>query len=133
MGGGHFMALSAHDRAAVLGVLRAAVVAYALSNSTKGRVLDGATNEKRLVESVAAARAAAGELSATLRQRTDVNWPELLAEGTDAEAAWRIAKKVVPTLFSELRPLLTDAPETAFLPVAPKPTPSRIARARSRM
>ena len=40
-------------------------------------------------------------------------------EAGDDEAAWRIAKSIVPKLFAELRPLVADDPEAAFLPEPP--------------
>jgi len=117
-------ALSAQDRKTVVRVLQAAQVAYALARFPKTQVLDGAADQRRLRESVAATRAAAADLSAALRDRTNVKWKDLIAEAGDDEAAWRIAKKVVPTLFSALRPLVADEPEAAFLPAAPtKPEP----------
>lgn len=116
--------LSAQDRKTVLRVLQAAQVAYALARFPKKQVLDGAADQRRLRESVAATRAAAADVSAALRDRTNVKWTDLIADAGDDEAAWRIAKKVVPTLFSELRPLVADEPEAAFLPAAPtRPEP----------
>jgi hypothetical protein len=111
--------LSPQDRRTVVRVLQAAQVAYALAHFPKKQVLDGAGDQRRLHESVAATRAAVAELSAALRDRTNVKWKDLIADAVDDEAAWRIAKRVVPTLFSELRPLVADEPEAAFLPAAP--------------
>lgn len=123
--------LSAHDRKTVLRVLQAAQVAYALARFPKKQVLDGAGDQQRLSESIAATRAAAADLSAALRDRTSVRWSDLIADTADEEAAWWIAKKVVPALFSELRPLVADEPEAAFLPAAPtkpEPRPTRLPR-----
>lgn len=121
--------VSSRDRKAVLRLLQAAQVAYALSHSPKKQVLDGADDEKRLRDSIAATRAAAADVSGALRGRTDINWTDLIADADDAEAAWRIAKRVVPGLFTELRPLLGDDPEAAFLPEPPPPKPRKIRRA----
>ncbi|HEV2251514.1 MAG TPA: hypothetical protein VGT60_13515 [Candidatus Limnocylindria bacterium] len=118
--------LSSRDRAAVLKLLQAAQVAYALSRFPKKQVLDGAADQKRLRDSIAATRAAAADLSAALRDRTDVKWTDLIADAGDDEAAWTIAKRVVPSLFTELRPLLRDEPEAAFLPQPPPATPRKI-------
>jgi len=113
----------------VLHLLQAAQVAYALSRFPKKQVLDGADDQKRLHDSIAATRAAAADLSAALRDRTSVKWKELVAEAGDDEASWRIAKRVVPSLFAELRPLLRDDPEAAFLPQPPAPAPRKVRRA----
>ena len=125
-------ALSSRDRKAVLHLLRAAQVAYALSRFPKKQVLDGAADQQRLRESVAATRTAAGDLSHALRDRTDINWKDLIADADDDDAAWRIAKRVVPQLFAELRPLVGDDPEAAFLPEPPPPKPRKVRRAASR-
>jgi hypothetical protein len=125
-------ALAARDRKAVLALLQAAQVAYGLTRFPKKQVLDGADDQRRLHDSITATRAAAAELSRAMRERTDIKWNDLVAEAADGEADWRIAKKVTPVLFAELRPLLADDPEAAFLPFAPKPKPRKIARATSR-
>lgn len=124
--------LSPRDRKAVLRVLHAAQIAYDLTRFPKKQVLDGAGDQERLHGSVAATRTAAAELSASLRERTDVQWKLLAAEGTDGEADWKIAKRVMTSLFTELRPLLGADPEAAFLPAPPPPKPRKIARAQSR-
>jgi hypothetical protein len=124
--------LSARDRKAVLDLLQAAQVAYSLTRFPKKQVLDGADDQGRLHASIAATRAAAANLSTALRNRTDINWSDLIGEAADGEAEWRIAKKVTPALFVELRPLLLDDPEAAFLPVPPMPKPKKIARAKAR-
>ena len=121
--------LSSRDRTAVLRLLQAAQVAYALGHSPKKQILDGADDEKRLRDSIAATRSAAADVSAALRDRTNVTWKDLIAGADDAEAAWRIAKRAIPQLFAELRPLLGDDPEAAFLPEAPPAKPRKIRRA----
>lgn len=121
--------LSSRDRKAVLRLLQAAQVAYALGHSPKKQILDGADDEKRLRDSIAATRSAAADVSAALRDRTNVTWKDLIAGADDAEAAWRIAKRAIPQLFAELRPLLGDDPEAAFLPEAPPAKPRKIRRA----
>jgi hypothetical protein len=65
--------LSAQGRRTVVRVLRAAHVAYALARFPKKEVFDGAGDQRRLHESVAATRAAVAELSAALRDRTNVS------------------------------------------------------------
>jgi hypothetical protein len=121
--------LSSRDRNAVLQLLQAAQVAYALSRFPKKQVLDGADDQKRLRDSIAATRAASADLSAALRDRTSIKWKDLVADTEDDEASWRIAKRVVPALFVELRPLLRDDPEAAFLPQPPPPKPRKVTRA----
>jgi uncharacterized protein YjbI with pentapeptide repeats len=108
---------SPRDRKAALRVLQAAQVAYDLARFPKKQVLGDAADTKRLLDSIAATRAASADLSPALRDGTAVKWPELIADAGDPEAAWRIAKRVIPSLFAELRPLLGDDPEAAFLPV----------------
>jgi hypothetical protein len=121
--------LSSRDRKAVLQLLQAAQVAYALSRFPKKQVLDGSDDQRRLHDSIAATRAASADLSAALRDRTSIKWKDLVADTEDDEAAWRIAKRVVPALFAELRPLLRDDPEAAFLPQPPPPKPRKVTRA----
>ncbi|HSW94783.1 MAG TPA: hypothetical protein VLI88_01340 [Patescibacteria group bacterium] len=120
--------LAPRDRKAVLRLLQTAQVAYALSRFPKKQVIDGDDDQKRLHDSIAATRAASADLSAALRDRTSIKWKDLVADTEDDEAAWRIAKRVVPALF-ELRPLLGDDPEAAFLPQPPPPTPRKVRRA----
>jgi uncharacterized protein YjbI with pentapeptide repeats len=109
--------LSARDRDAVLRLLQAAQTAYALSRFPKRQVLDTAVDRRRLHDSIAKTRAASAELSTALRERTAIKWNDLIADAADDEASWRIAKRVVPTLFAELGPLLGNEPEASFLPV----------------
>ena len=97
---------SARDRKSALRVLQVAQVAYDLSRFPKKQVLGDRGDTKRLLDSVASTRAATADLSPELRDGAAVKWPELIADPGDAEAAWRIAKRVIPTLFAELRPLL---------------------------
>ena len=118
--------LSPRDRKTVLRLLQAA---YALSRFPKKQVLDGADDQKRLRDSIAATRTASADLSAALRDRTSINWKDLVGDTEDDEAAWRIAKRVVPALFAELRPLLGDDPDAAFLPQPPAPKPRKVTRA----
>src|SRR5437870_5084415 len=108
---------SPRDRKAALRVLQVAQVAYDLSRFPKKQVLGDAADTKRLLDSIAATRVASADLSPALRDGTAVKWLELIADAGDPEAAWRIAKRVIPTLFAELRPLVGDDPEAAFLPV----------------
>ena len=110
-------------------MLQAAQVAYGLSRFPKKQVLDGADDQKRLHESIAQTRAASADLGAALRDRTSITWKDLVADARDDEAAWRIAKRVVPALFAELRPLLRDDLEAAFLPQPPAPKTRKVRRA----
>jgi hypothetical protein len=120
--------LTPRDRKAVLRLLQAAQVAYALSRFPKKQVLDGADDQTRLHDSIGATRTAVADLSAALRDRTSIKWKDLVAEAHDDEAAWRIAKRVIPSLFAKLRPLLGDDPEAAFLPEPPAPKPRKLIR-----
>ena len=120
--------LSPRDRKAVVHLLQSAQVAYALSRFPKKEVLDGADDQKQLRGSITATRAAAADLSTALRDRTPIKWKELIAEAGDDEAAWRIAKSIVPKLFAELRSLVADDPEAAFLPEGSPAKPRKVRR-----
>ena len=109
--------LSGRDRTAALRVLQAAQIAYTLTRFPKKQVLGDVQERQRLHDSIAATRAASAGLSPALRDRTGIEGSDLVAEAGDDEAAWRIAKKVTPKLFRELRPLLAGDPEAAFLPM----------------
>ncbi|MEK6206013.1 MAG: hypothetical protein AABM32_00055 [Chloroflexota bacterium] len=129
------MGLTARDRAAALAILENAQWVYALGRYPKKQVLDDAVDVRMLRERVEAMRKAAGELSAAQKKKVDVPWDKVEAEADETpDALWGMAKKVTPKLIDELRPLLSDTPEAAFLiapevkrpPTKKKKTPARM-------
>ncbi|MDQ2914520.1 MAG: hypothetical protein M3T56_14870 [Chloroflexota bacterium] len=129
-------ALTARDRAAVLAVLENAQWVYALGRYPKKQVLDDPVDVKMLRDRVEAMRKAAGNLSAAQKKKLDVPWDTVEAD-VDAtpDALWGMAKEVTPKLIAELRPLVSDTPEAAFL-ISPEPkkpkAKKKIATARKR-
>lgn len=117
--------LEARERKTVLRLLQAAQGAYALSRFPKRQVLADPVDRKGLRDSIEKTRALSAELSAALRERTAIKWKDLTGDADDDEAAWRIAKRVVPTLFAELGPFVRDEPEAGFLPVVAPHTKGR--------
>jgi hypothetical protein len=114
-------ALTARDRAAALAILENAQWVYALGRYPKKQVLDDPVDVKMLRDRVEAMRRATRELSPTLKKKLAVPWDkvdEVAAETPDA--LWEMVKKVTPKLIAELRPLVADAPEAAFL-ISPEP------------
>ena len=114
-------ALTARDRAAVLAVLENAQWVYALGRYPKKQVLDDPVDVKMLRDRVEAMRKAAAALSAAQKKKLDVPWDKVDAEVEEsADALWTMAKKVTPRVLAELRPLVSDTPEAAFL-ISPGP------------
>lgn len=102
-------------------MLENAQFVYALGRYPKKQVLDDPIDVKTLRDRIAAMRKAAHELSAAQKERVDVPWDKLAEEGDEApDALWTVVKKVTPKLIAELRPLVSDAPEAAFL-ISPEP------------
>jgi hypothetical protein len=65
-------------------------------------------------------RKAAGELSAAQKKKIDVPWARLEEDPDETpEMLWTVGKKVVPTVIAQMRPLVSDTPEAAFL-IAPE-------------
>jgi hypothetical protein len=132
-------ALTARDRAAALAILENAQWVYALGRYPKRQVLDDPVDVKMLRDRIEAMRRAAREFSAAQRKKVDVPWDRVDDEPDDKpDALWAIAKKVTPKLIAELRPLVSDTPEAAFL-ISPekktataRKTKKRIATARKR-
>jgi hypothetical protein len=117
-------ALSARDRAAALAILENAQWVYALGRYPKKQVLGDPVDVKMLRERVAATRKAASELSAAQKKDLDVPWVRLEEDPDETpDMLWIVVRKVVPKLIAELRPLVSDTPEAAFLisPDAKKP------------
>ena len=108
--------LSARDRAATLAVLENAQWVYALSRYPKKQVLDDQVDMKMLRDRISAMRKAAQDLSAAQRKNVDVPWIRLEDDPDETpDMLWVVAKKVTPKLIAELRPLVSDTPEAAFL------------------
>ena len=110
------MAISARDKKALLTLLEQAQLVYLLTRLPKKQVLDDPKDVARLEEALAAMRASASDLGATLREKhTGVQWDELAAKPDSPDLLWRRAKRVGPQVLRELRPLLEDEPEAAFM------------------
>ena len=110
------MAVSAGDKKTLLALLEQAQLVYLLTRLPKKQVLDDPKDVARLEEGLAGMRAAAGELSASLRDmHTAVQWDDLAAKPDSPDLLWRRAKRVGPQVLRVLRPLLEGEPETAFM------------------
>jgi len=108
--------LTSRDRAATLALLENAQWVYALGRYPKKQVLDDAVDVKMLRDRIGAMRKAALELSPAQRKRVDVPWARLEEDPDETpDMLWTVAKKVTPKLIAELRPLVSDTPEAAFL------------------
>jgi hypothetical protein len=118
-------ALTARDRAATLAVLENAQWVYALGRYPKKQVLDDEIDVKMLRDRIAAMRKAAQQLSPAQRQKVDLPWGRLEDDPDETtEMLWTVAKKVTPKVIAELRPLVSDTPEAAFLISPEKKTPA---------
>lgn len=110
------MAASARDKKAVLALLEQAQLVYLLTRLPKKQVLDDPKDVARLEEGLARMRAAARDLSASLRERhTGVQWDELAEKPDSPDLLWRRTKRLGPQVLRELRPLLVGEPEAAFM------------------
>lgn len=110
------MAVSARDKKALLTLLEQAQLVYLLTRLPKKQVLDDPNDVSRLEDGLGGMRAAARDLSASLRDtHTAVQWDELAAKPDTPELLWRRAKRVGPQVLRVLRPLLEGEPETAFM------------------
>ncbi|MGH2471355.1 MAG: hypothetical protein ACRDG6_02990 [Candidatus Limnocylindria bacterium] len=109
------MGLTARDRAAALAILENAQWVYALGRYPKKQVLDDPVDVRMLRDRVEAMRKAARDLNAAQKKKVDVPWDKVEDTDESPEALWAMAKKVTPKLIAELRPLVSDAPEAAFL------------------
>ena len=66
-------------------------------------------------------RKAAQDLSPAQRKKIDLPWARLEDDPDETpDMLWTVAKKVTPKVLAELRPLVNDAPEAAFL-ISPEP------------
>ena len=125
------MAVSARDKKTLLTLLEQAQLVYLLTRLPKKQVLDDPKDVARLDESLAAMRAAAGDLSASLREtHTGVQWDELAAKPDSPDLLWRRAKRLGPQVLRQLRPLLAGEPEAAFMldPTAEVTTKAKAAK-----
>jgi len=110
------MAVPARDKKALLTLLEQAQLVYLLTRLPRKQVLDDPTDVARLQDALAAMRAAARDISGSLRERhTAVQWDELAAKPDSLDLLWRRAKRVGPQVLRELRPLLEGEPEAAFM------------------
>ncbi len=113
--------LSARDRAATLAVLENAQWIYALGRYPKKQVLDDEIDVRMLRDRIGAMRKAAQELSPGQRKKIDVPWARLEDDPDETpDMLWTVAKKVTPKVLAEMRPLVSDTPEAAFL-ITPEP------------
>ena len=108
--------LTSRDRAATLAILENAQWVYALSRYPKKQVLDDEIDVKMLRDRIGAMRKAATQLSVAQKKKVDVPWGRLGEDPDETpDMLWTVAKKVTPKVLSELRPLVSDSPEAAFL------------------
>jgi hypothetical protein len=129
------MAVSARDIKALLPLVEKAQLVYLLTRYPKKRVLDDPVDVGRLEQGLAEMRAAARDLSPRIREdHAVVRWDELAQKPDTPDLAWRVAKRVAPTIIRELVPLLEGVPEAAFFlrpePAARTATAKRTTRSR---
>jgi hypothetical protein len=99
---------------------------YSLGRYPKKQVLDDPVDVRMLRERVAAMRKAAGDLSAAQKKKVDIPWARLEEDPDETpEMLWTVTKKVTPKLITELRPLVSETPEAAFLITPEKKTPTK--------
>lgn len=99
---------------------------YSLGRYPKKQVLDDPVDVRMLRERVEAMRKAAGNLSAAQKKKIDVPWDKVEAELDETpDALWAMATKITPKLIGEMRPLVSDTPEAAFLITPEKKKPVR--------
>ncbi len=110
------MAVSARDKKALLALLEQAQLVYLLTRLPKKQVLDDPKDVARLEDGLAGMRAAAGDLSASLRDTNmAVQWDELARKPDSTDLLWRRAKRLGPQVLRVLRPLVAGEPEAAFM------------------
>jgi hypothetical protein len=132
------MAVTARDKKTLLTLLEQAQLVYLLTRLPKKQVLDDPNDVARLEESLAAMRAAARDLTASLRDtHTGVQWDELAAKPDSPDLLWRRAKRLGPQVLRQLRPLLAGEPEAAFMldptaDVTTKAKAAKVSKPRSR-
>ena len=110
------MAVSARDKKTLLTLLEQSQLVYLLTRLPKKQVLDDPKDVARLEDGLAGMRAAAGDLSASLRDtHTAVQWDELAQKPDSTDLLWRRAKRLGPQVLRAMRPLLAGEPEAAFM------------------
>jgi len=110
------MAVSARDKKTLLTLLEQAQLVYLITRLPKKQVLDDPKDVGRLEGALAAMRAAAHDLSASLREtHTGVQWYELAENPDSPDLLWRRAKRLGPQVLRQLRPLLAGEAEAAFM------------------
>ena len=96
-------------------------------------LLDDEIDVKMLRDRIGAMRKAATELSVAQKKKVDVPWGRLEEDPDETpDMLWTVAKKVTPKVLSELRPLVSDTPEAAFLISPEKKAPVKKKRATAR-
>ena len=117
------MPLSARDKTALLALIDKAQLVYLLTRYPQKQVQGDPGDVERLERGLADMRAAAKELSPRIREdHALVRWDELTKKPDTPDVAWRVAKRLTPTIIRELMPLLEGEPEAAFFlrPEAPE-------------
>ena len=110
------MARPPGEKKALLTLLEQAQLVYLLTRFPKKQVLSNPADTERLETGMTKMRAAAKDLSPSLRaKQTGVQWDELLAASDSPDLSWRRAKRVGPQVLREMRPLLDGEPELAFI------------------
>jgi hypothetical protein len=118
--------LTARDRTAVLAMLENAQWVYSLGRYPKKQVLDDPVDVRMLRERIAAMRKAAGQVSAAQKKKIDIPWTRLEEDPDETpEMLWTVTKKITPRLIAEMRPLVSDTPEAAFLISPEKKAPAK--------
>jgi hypothetical protein len=126
------MASSPRDTKALLALVEKAQLVYLLTRYPKKQVLDDPLDVERLETGLADMRAAAKDLPAKIREdHALVQWDELAKKPDTPELAWRMAKRIAPTVIRELVPLLEGVPEAAFF-LRPEPGPNKKTTKRAR-
>jgi aryl carrier-like protein len=109
------VAPSARDKKTLLTLIEQAQLVYLLTRYPRKQVLDDPADAKRLGDGLDGMRAAAKDLSASLREsHAAIAWDELAQTPETPELLWRRAKRLAPTVLRELVPLLEGTPEAAF-------------------
>jgi len=94
---------------------------FSLGRYPKKQVLDDPVDVRMLRERIAAMRKAAGEVSAAQKKKIDIPWARLEEDPDETpEMLWSVTKKITPNLIAQMRPLVSDTPEAAFL-IQPEP------------
>jgi len=109
-----------------LAILENAQWVYSLGRYPKKQVLDDPVDVRMLRERIAAMRKAAGQLSAAQKKKIEIPWARLEEDPDETpEMLWAVTKNVTPKLIAEMRPLVSDTPEAAFLISPEKKAPAK--------